>query len=110
MAIVRLKIAQIGNSRGVRLPAASLRRYGVGRTVLMEERSDGILLRPTGLGVTKLSWEETAREMAASGEDWTAWDATVADGLEAAPWGTEPDRVAERPTRHRRKQRTGKRG
>ena len=68
MATVKLKVAKIGNSRGVRLPAASLRRYRIGETILMEERSEGILLRPTGPAVEKLSWEETAREMAADRE------------------------------------------
>ena len=29
----------------------------------------------------KLSWEDTYREMAASDEDWSAWDATIDDGL-----------------------------
>ena len=92
MAIVKLKVARIGNSRGVRLPAASLRRYRIGETVLMEERSEGILLRPTGPAVEKLSWEETAREMAASREDWSAWDAAAADGLDDLPW--QADRAA----------------
>ena len=54
----------------------------------MEERSEGILLRPSGQVVEKLSWEETAKEMAASGEDWTDWDATSADGLAGLPWET----------------------
>ncbi len=85
MATVKLKIARIGNSRGVRLPAASLRRYRIGESVLMEERSEGILLRPTGPVVQKLSWEDTAHEMAAAGEDWRAWDATAADGLDELP-------------------------
>ena len=102
MVITKLKVARIGNSRGVRLPAASLRRYRIGQTVLMEERSEGILLRPTGPPVEKLSWEETAREMAASREDWSAWDATAADGLDQVPWQTaQKDRVAERPARTR---------
>ena len=35
----------------------------------MEERSEGILLRPTGPVVQKLSWEDTAREMAANREE-----------------------------------------
>ena len=105
MAVVKLKVARIGNSRGVRLPAASLRRYRIGETVLMEERSDGILLRPTGRAVEKLSWEETAREMAESREDWSAWDATVADGLAEVPWEAEADRVAECPPRYRAKRR-----
>lgn len=83
MATIALKVARIGNSRGVRLPAASVRRYRIGQTVVMDERADGILLRPTGPVVEKLSWTDTAREMAASGEDWTEWDATSADGLGA---------------------------
>lgn len=106
MAIVKLKVARIGNSRGVRLPAASLRRYRIGDVVLMEERSDGILLRPTGPVVEKLSWEGTAREMAASGEDWSAWEATALDGLDGVPWETA-DRVRERAVRSHSKPKGG---
>ncbi len=106
MATVKLKIARIGNSRGVRLPAASLRRYRIGESVLMEERSEGILLRPTGPVVQKLSWEDTAHEMAAAGEDWLAWDATAADGLDELPWDeTRKTRVAESRSRDRAKKR-----
>ncbi len=91
-----LKITRIGNSRGVRLPAESLKRYRIGETVVMEERSDGILLRPTGPAVAKLSWEETARAMAANGEDWSDWDTLSADGLDQIPWERDrPRRVAE---------------
>lgn len=101
---MKLKVARIGNSRGVRLPAASLRRYRIGESVLMEERSEGILLRPTGPAVEKLSWEETAREMAASREDWRAWDATAADGLDDLPWlDDRKGRVAERGPHYRPK-------
>jgi antitoxin component of MazEF toxin-antitoxin module len=109
MATLKLKVARIGNSRGVRLPAASLRRYRIGETVLMEERSEGILLRPTGPAVEKLSWEDTAREMAASQENWSAWDATVADGLADVPWRPEAERVAEKSPRYRPRQRRAKR-
>jgi hypothetical protein len=49
-----------------------LRRYRIGEAVVMEERSEGILPRPTGPVVEKLSWEDTAREMAASREDWSS--------------------------------------
>lgn len=103
MATVRLKVARIGNSRGVRLPAALLRRYRIGESVLMEERSEGILLRPTGPAVQKLSWEDTAREMAAAGEDWLAWDATAMDGLDELRW--DETRVAEPRSRYRTKKR-----
>lgn len=86
MKRVELKVARIGNSRGVRLPAGTLARYRIGDTVLMEERSDGILLLPRGHLSAKLSWEDTAREMARAGEDWSEWDATLTDGLESVPW------------------------
>ena len=43
-----LKVARIGNSRGVRLPASSLKRYAVGAELVMEERAEGILLDPKG--------------------------------------------------------------
>ena len=107
---MELKLTRIGKSRGVRLPAASLRRYRIGAAVIMEERSDGILLRGTGCVVEKLSWEDTAREMAASAEDWSAWDAVNADGLAEVPWETRKAlRVAERNTRYGAKPRASKR-
>jgi len=102
MGTMKLRVARIGNSRGVRLPAASLRRYRIGDSVVMEERSEGILLRPTGPTVEKLSWEDTASEMAASREDWSAWDVTAGDGLRDVPWEADSKgRVAERVTRYR---------
>ncbi|MGB7297352.1 MAG: type II toxin-antitoxin system PemK/MazF family toxin [Candidatus Aminicenantales bacterium] len=92
-----LKIARIGNSRGVRLPASSLKRYGIGPVMIMEERSEGILLRPAGPAVEKLTWEETAREMAAAAEDWSIWDTVDGDGLEDIPWEmSKGDRVKEK--------------
>ena len=110
MATMKLKVARIGNSRGVRLPAASLRRYRIGETVVMEERSEGILLRPTGPVVEKLSWEETAREMAASREDWSVWDTAAADGLDDPPWQADrKGRVAEPSTRYAARPGPGKR-
>ena len=88
MKVMELKVTRIGNSRGVRLPAASLRRYRIGAAVIMEERNEGILLRATGPAVEKLSWEDTARAMAAGGEEWSVWDAINADGLAEVPWET----------------------
>ena len=110
MKTMELKVAQIGNSRGVRLPATVLRRYGISGTVIMEEKSEGILLRPTGPAVEKLSWEETAREMAARREVWGEWDAVNADGLADVPWETGKVRqVAETKARYGTKQAGGKR-
>ena len=96
MKRTELRVTRIGNSRGVRIPAATLARYQIGESVVMEERSDGILLRPLGAAPARLSWTETAREMAEASEDWSEWDATAADGLDAVPWSTtRKRRVAE---------------
>jgi mRNA interferase MazF len=96
MKTQELKVARIGNSRGVRLPAASLKRYAVGSAVIMEERAEGILLRAKGPAVEKLSWAETVREMSGAGENWTEWDVLDADGLDSCPWdGPESGRVDE---------------
>jgi antitoxin component of MazEF toxin-antitoxin module len=96
MSITELKVTRIGNSRGVRLPAATLKRYRIGDALLMEEKSDGIVLRPFGLAVAKLSWADTAHEMATAGEDWRAWDRTDNDGLAGVPWDAPLQKVAER--------------
>src|SRR5690242_8011384 len=91
-----LKVARIGNSRGVRLPAEVLARYDIGDSVIMEEREDGILLRSHGSKVAKLSWTQTAAEMAKAHEHWEEWEDTVSDGLDSIPWDDKkPHRVAE---------------
>ena len=95
MKTQELKVVAIGNSRGVRLPATLLRRYHIGKAVLMECGADAIVLRPVGPSVEKLSWAETACEMARDGEDWSAWDAVAADGLDSVPWGKKTLAVAE---------------
>ncbi|MGQ0714433.1 MAG: AbrB/MazE/SpoVT family DNA-binding domain-containing protein [Gemmatimonadaceae bacterium] len=108
MKPLELKVARIGNSRGVRIPAGTLERYRIGDRVVMEERADGILLRPPGRAEPKLTWEDTAREMEAAAEDWSAWDAASADGLDEVPWApARPRRVAEskKPYKARRRKR-----
>ena len=111
MKTIELKVAPIGNSRGVRLPAETLKRYGIDASVVMEERSDGILLRRVGPAAVKLSGEDTAREMAASGEEWSDWDAAAGDGLAEIPWEAgRTRRMAESKASYRSKRRAGKRG
>jgi antitoxin component of MazEF toxin-antitoxin module len=105
MKTAELKIARIGNSRGVRLPAPTLRRYQIGESVLMEERSDGILLRSTSKQPRKLSWEETAAQMAAESENWEEWDVTLGDGLDAVIWAPNAGQVADKPGRYKTKTR-----
>ena len=85
MKTLALTLAQIGNSRGIRLPADLIRKHGFQHGLVLEDRGHEIALKPKA-GPKKLSWEETAREMAASGEDWSEWDGTLADGLDQIPW------------------------
>jgi len=47
----------------------------------------------------KLSWVETAQAMAASGEDWTDWEAVAADGLSDIPFEFKPRSKPKRFTR-----------
>jgi antitoxin component of MazEF toxin-antitoxin module len=113
MKPVHLKVARIGNSRGVRIPAPTLERYRIGDSVVMEERTEGILLRPRRAAGPKLSWEDTALAMARHAENWNEWDETLADGLDQIPWEPhDAKRVAERarvyPTAVRKLKRPGK--
>lgn len=96
MKRVELKVARIGNSRGVRIPATTLERYRIGDSVVMEERPEGILLRPRLSAGPKLSWEDTALAMSAEPEDWSDWDTSLPDGLDEISWETaKAKRVAE---------------
>ncbi len=88
MKVKEIKVTQIGNSRGIRLPATLLRKYSIGPSVLMEEREDGLFLRPVNHPAEKLSWSETAEQMILSQENWAEWDAVDSDGLEDIPWRT----------------------
>jgi len=99
MKSAELKITRIGNSRGVRLPADVLKRYRMDSVVFMEETAEGLVLRPSRAFIKKLSWEETASEMAAAQEDWEDWDSMSGDGLESLPWEHgRPKKISEKPT------------
>lgn len=107
MKTTELKLSRIGNSRGVRIPAETLKRYGMDTSVLMDELADGIRLRSGPVGALRLTWEETALEMAASEEDWSEWDVVAADGLQTIPWepGSESMTVAEPRTSYGKEER-----
>jgi antitoxin MazE len=81
-ATVELKVVQIGNSRGVRLPKAVLERYEIKDALVLEAREEGLLLR--GKKDKRLTWEETYRAAAREKEDWSDLDATLADGIDPA--------------------------
>jgi len=75
-----IKLISIGNSKGVRLPKKLLQKYGFGSTLLLEETSKGLLLR--NKEDSKISWEDTYREMAGEQGEWEMFDVTLLDGLE----------------------------
>ena len=60
------------------MPAGLIKRYGFSGSLDAEAREEGLLLKPKGQ--TKLSWEETYKEMAKSDEDWSDWEA-LPDGM-----------------------------
>jgi antitoxin MazE len=84
MKTAELKVTRIGNSRGVRLPAAVLRRYRIGDTLTMELRPDEIALRARRAKNRKLTWAETYKEMAQADEDWSDWE-SLPEGLRDLP-------------------------
>jgi len=69
MKALETKLTRIGNSRGLRLPAELIRRYQLENGILLEEQENQIILKGKGVG-KKLSWDETARQMAAEEESW----------------------------------------
>ena len=85
MKTLETKLTRIGNSRGIRLPAALIRKHQLDHGVLLEDGEKEIVLRPKKAS-KRFSWEETAKAMAAEKEDRAEWDCTLADGLEALPW------------------------
>lgn len=79
-----LKLVQIGNSFGVRIPRPLLIKYGIENSVVAEHRPEGILLR--GSTSSKATLEQTFTEMASAQEDWSDFDASTADGLDKLVW------------------------
>src|SRR3954469_20791058 len=98
MKTIPLKLVQIGKSRGITLPAWLIRKHGLEQGVVLDDRGHEIVLRP-GSDSKKLSWEETYKEMAAAGEDWSDWDATLADGLDEIPWNGPTQVKVRKPAR-----------
>lgn len=75
-----IKIINIGNSLGVRLPKTLLQKYGFSHSLVLEETSQGLLLRKKQ--DDKLSWSDTYKAMANENEDWSDYDQTLLDGLD----------------------------
>ena len=77
MKTLQVALFRIGNSRGIRIPARLLKKYGLVDKVVIEEKPDELVLRAARGG--KLSWEQTFKEMAASKENWDDFDSTASN-------------------------------
>jgi antitoxin MazE len=64
---IKLKIVQIGNSHGVRLPKLLLAQCGIKKEVEVEAIDGVITLRPTKK--LRAGWEDAFVEMANRGDD-----------------------------------------
>ena len=79
---IELKIVQIGNSRGVRLPKEIIERYAIEDSIVLEAREETLVFR--NKHDKRLSWEDTFKAMAREREDWSDLEGTIADGLNPA--------------------------
>ena len=78
--IKEIKIVQIGNSTGIRIPKALIDKYGFSGSLQIEESENGIFLRSKK--DDKLSWEDTYKAMKNESENWDDFDIAINDGLE----------------------------
>lgn len=77
---MNLKLIQVGNSRGIRLPKKLIAKYKLDTGISIEEKDEGILIKPL-VKDKKLSWEDTYKEIANENEDWEDLDVIISDGL-----------------------------
>jgi len=75
-----IKLIQVGNSKGIRLPKKLISKYKLDTGISLIEKDDGILIKPQTED-EKLSWEDTYKSMAEEKEDWKDLDITSGDGL-----------------------------
>ena len=64
---MKIKIIDIGNSKGIRIPKALLEQLGIGNEVTLETSTDSLVLKPCRS--ERLNWAKAFHEMAKSGDD-----------------------------------------
>ena len=69
---MNIKLIQVGNSKGIRLPKKLISKYKLDTGISIIEKDDGILIKPL-IEDDKLSWEQTYKSMAEEKEDWKIW-------------------------------------
>ncbi len=76
------KLIEIGNSKGLRLSKKLIQKYHLVNRIEIEEQAYGILLKPVNTKDSKLSWEDTFKEIKNKHEDWSDFDVSISDGIE----------------------------
>jgi antitoxin MazE len=64
---MRLKVIQVGNSKGIRIPKTILDEYGIKDEVEVDLKAEGISIKP--LNKPRENWKEVMRELHVSGGD-----------------------------------------
>jgi antitoxin MazE len=67
MATMKIKIIQVGNSRGIRLSKSLIKQYNMKDEVLLEAKKDSIVIRP--VGNPRAGWEKSFEKMRLRGDD-----------------------------------------
>jgi len=80
---MEVSIIKIGNSKGVIIPARFLKKLGAQSKVEMEEREEGLFLKP--IKKPREGWEKAAKEAHKEGEDEMLYP-DVFDDEETEDW------------------------
>ena len=67
MNSIKVKIIQIGNSKGIRLSKALIEQYNMKDEVVLETKKDSIVIRP--VKNPRASWEKSFEKMRIMGDD-----------------------------------------
>ena len=74
------KLIQIGNSKGLRIPKRLIEKYHFKNELEIIEKDSGILIKAKDEKNSKLSWEDTYKEMMQENEEWNDFEITTMDG------------------------------
>lgn len=77
----QVRLISIGNSKGIRLSKRLIEKYHLHDSLELEETREGILIK-ADIPDSKMTWEETYRDMASEGEDWSDFESVADDGIE----------------------------
>jgi len=81
---MRVRVIQIGNSRGLRIPKPILEQTGIRDEVEIEVEKDRIIVRP--VKNAREGWEAAFRAMGEKGDDELLMGDAVAESFDTTEW------------------------